>query len=137
MARRYPTRTRKQTPARVGLQSSDRGSGSNGRARRVQTEGLKTWRKISRPRLLRSAVRLTNSLPWTQRLLEALLDELYADQAVEELLATPPGRLPKRRYPQAVALALVVRHSWHPDDLAFTANRLGLSVTRTITQRGK
>ena len=129
MAHRYPTRRQKQRPGRVRMQSSDLRRISNRRATSAQTEGLKTWRNLSRPRVLRSAVRLTDSLTWSRRLLEALLDELYANQAVEELLSTTPARLSKRRFAQAVALALVVRHSWHPDDLASTAKRLGLRLT--------
>ena len=135
MARHYPTRSQKQRPARVTVQSSDVRHRSNGRAHRVQAESLKNWRKLSRPRVLRSAVRSTDSLTWSRTLLEALLDELYADQAVEELLSTAPAGLPKRRYPQAVALALVVRHSWHPDDLASIVKRLGLPLTASRSRR--
>src|SRR5690349_8879235 len=100
MSRRYPIRIQKRPPARVTLQCGDGRRGSNRRARGIQIENLKTWRRLSRPRVLRSAVRLTDSLTWTRSLLEALLDELYADQAVEELLSMAPARLPKHRYPQ-------------------------------------
>jgi hypothetical protein len=31
-------------------------------------------------------------------------------------------------YPQAVAVALILRHSWHPDDLALILKRLKLRV---------
>ena len=61
-------------------------------------------------------------------LIEALLEELYVDDRFEELLRRAPGELRSREYPQAIAVALILRHSWHPDDLACMVERLGLKV---------
>ena len=58
--------------------------------------------------------------------MEVLLEELYADDGLEELLGTPPDKLRVRQYPQAVAVALILRHSWRADDLACILERLGL-----------
>jgi hypothetical protein len=49
---------------------------------------------------------------------------MYVD--VEELLGDELRKLPERRYPQAIGVALILRHSWHADDLACILERLGL-----------
>jgi hypothetical protein len=36
------------------------------------------------------------------------------------------ARLPASQYPRLLAIAVLLRHSWRPDDLAHTAKRLGL-----------
>jgi hypothetical protein len=58
--------------------------------------------------------------------MEVLLEELYADDGLEKLLGNSPSELQVRQYPQAVALALVLRHSWRADDLACILARLGV-----------
>jgi hypothetical protein len=52
-----------------------------------------------------------------------LIEELYIEEEFNALLGDPEV-LPRRRYPQAIALALVLRHSWRPDDLACILRRL-------------
>jgi hypothetical protein len=61
------------------------------------------------------------------RLLELLIEEMYVDDGIEELLGDCLHDLPKRRYPQAIARALLLRHSWRADDLACLIERLGLT----------
>lgn len=90
----------------------------------------KRWRRDVRPRLLRAAAAATESLPWTSRLLELLLEELYVGDRLEDLLGSCVQKLQKRRYPQAIAVALVLRHSWRPDDLDCILTRLGLPLGR-------
>jgi hypothetical protein len=58
--------------------------------------------------------------------LELLIEELYIDESIDDLLGEPPGDLPARRYPEAIAVALILRHSWRPDDLAWIVERLEL-----------
>lgn len=89
---------------------------------------IRRWRRDARPRIVRAAVAATKSLRWSPTLIEAVLDELYVDDHFEELLGTAPGELRAPLYPQAIAVALILRHSWQPDDLAFVLERLGLSV---------
>lgn len=85
------------------------------------------WRRQVRPEQLRRAVDATNALSWSPVLLELLSEEMYVGDALEELLGTTLRSLDEARYPQAVALALVLRHSWQPDDLRYVLERLGLA----------
>jgi hypothetical protein len=59
--------------------------------------------------------------------MKVLLEELYVDDGLEELLGKPSNKLQTRQYPQAVAVALILRHSWRADDLACILQRLGLT----------
>jgi hypothetical protein len=78
--------------------------------------------------LVRAAVSSTKSLRWNRGLIEAVLEELYVDDHFEELLGRAPGDLRRSQYAQAIAVALILRHSWHPDDLACMLKRLKLRV---------
>ena len=86
------------------------------------------WRRHARPTKVRAAISATKSLRWNRRLIEAVLDELYVDDHFEELLGRARGDLRPGQYAQAVAVALLLRHSWHPDDLACMLKRLKLRV---------
>lgn len=79
-----------------------------------------------RPMALGHAVDATSEISWSADLLELFVEEMYVGDALEELLGTPLRLLDPSRYPQAVALALVLRHSWQPDDLRYILDRLGL-----------
>jgi hypothetical protein len=67
-------------------------------------------------------------LGWTRPLVEAVLEELYIDDHFEELLGKQIGGLRPGQYAQAIAVALILRHSWHPDDLACMLKRLKVRV---------
>ena len=86
------------------------------------------WRRNTRSRAIRAAISATKALRWNQSLIEAALEELYIDEHFEELLGRAPGDLRPRQYAQAIAVALILRHSWHPDDLACMLKRLKLRV---------
>jgi hypothetical protein len=58
--------------------------------------------------------------------LEVLIEELYIDESIDDLLGEHPRDLPTRRYPEAIAVALILRHSWRADDLAWIVERLRL-----------
>jgi hypothetical protein len=73
-------------------------------------------------------VSATKALRWSRPLIEAALDELYVDDHFEELLGRAPGDLRPSQYARAIAVALILRHSWHPDDLACMLKRLKLRV---------
>jgi hypothetical protein len=85
------------------------------------------WRRDTRPRIVSAAVLATKALRWSPSLIEAVLEELYVDDHFEDLLGVP-GALQAPQFPQALAVALILRHSWHPDDLACILKRLALQV---------
>jgi len=66
-------------------------------------------------------------LRWSPRLLQVLLEELRVDDSFEQLVGDV-RRISMRRYPQVLAIAILVAHSWRPNDLIITARRLGLAT---------
>jgi len=58
-------------------------------------------------------------------LITLLLEELYVSDEFYELVDPGDPPLP-HQYPQLVAIALLLRHSWFPEDLADTSGWLGL-----------
>lgn len=86
------------------------------------------WRRDTRPKAIRTAISSTKALRWSRPLIEAALEELYVDDHFEELLGRARGNLRPSQYAQAIAVALILRHSWHPDDLACMLKRLKLRV---------
>jgi hypothetical protein len=87
------------------------------------------WRQAQRLDALRALAVRTASMRWSPRLLRVLLDELHVDGALTPLIGALQS-LPSSRFPQAVALAIVLRHSWRPDDFARIAKRLGIAARR-------
>ena len=99
------------------------------------TDGTtKRCRRDVRPLTVRSAVAATASLRWSPSLVAVLLEELYVDDGLEELLGTAPDKLRVRQYPQAVAVALILRHSWRADDLACILARLGVTDGASVDE---
>jgi hypothetical protein len=84
------------------------------------------WPEV-RLHALRVIVDGASRVTWSRRLLATLLEELHVDDLFVEIVGHPQ-RIPVRRAAQAVAVALVLRHSWHPQDLNWLVRRLGLSV---------
>jgi hypothetical protein len=68
-------------------------------------------------------------------LLELLIEELYIDESIDDLLGEHPANLPARRYPEAIAVALILRHSWRADDLAWIVERLGLKRAAPVGRK--
>jgi hypothetical protein len=98
------------------------------RAPRPADSATRRWRRDTRPRSLRAAVSATKGIQWTRPLIEAVLEELYVDDHFEELLGRAPSDLRRNQYAQAIAVALILRHSWQPDDLACMLKRLKLRI---------
>ena len=116
-------------------------SRSRARTRRVspatRPDDLADWRRQTRPVILESFLKRTRDLRWSRELIDLLLDdflnhtrdlrwsrelidllldELHVSDEFDDLI----GRVPPSaqvNYPQLVALALVLRHSWYPEDL--------------------
>ena len=61
-------------------------------------------------------------------LLRLLFEDIRLDDLFLDVVGKPDG-LPVNRYPQAVAIALALRHSWQRDDLITFSKRLGVKVT--------
>src|SRR5258708_7460562 len=61
-------------------------------------------------------------------LLKLLVEELYPDDLFTELVGNLDC-VPRRRWPQVVAIAIALRHSWRRDGLARIAKRLGVALT--------
>ena len=59
----------------------------------------------------------TAGLEWTPALFATLLEELRENEGLEALLGTMRKDLAVAAYPQVIALALILRHSWEPHDL--------------------
>lgn len=77
--------------------------------------------------LLQAVADRAAQLTWTPELLDLLLDELDLNDDFSWL--REPG-LPRDRYPQVVALALLSRHEARLDDFINAARRLGLLAPR-------
>src|SRR4051794_31020649 len=74
------------------------------------------WRQDRRLHALVRFARRTIHLRWSPRLMQLLLDELIVGDELESLIGQP-RKLRMNRYPQAVAVALALRHSFREDML--------------------
>jgi hypothetical protein len=91
------------------------------------------WRRELRPRAMRLMAARTRHLAWSRALVLVLLDELQPDDLFTEIVGTPNRLLPAQ-FPQAIAIALLLRHSWRQIDLTRIARRLGIALpTKTLT----
>ncbi len=73
---------------------------------------------------------VTANLRWSHALLNLLLEELYVDEEIATFLGDV-DHLPTDRFPQAVAVALALRHSWRKDDFDRLATRLHSIANRS------
>ena len=91
------------------------------------------WRRELRPRAMRLMAARTRHLAWSRALVSVLLDELHPDDLFTKMIGAP-NRLTPSQFPQAVAIALLLRHSWRQADLTRIAKRLGIALsTKTLT----
>ncbi len=81
------------------------------------------WRKELRPRALRLFAGRTTTLTWSRAVLKLVVGELFPDDLFTELIGNL-DRVPRRRWPQVIAIALALRHSWRRDGLERMARRL-------------
>ena len=86
-------------------------------ARVKQQLDVERWREELRLRALRLFASRTTKLQWTRALLKLVVRELHPDDLFSELIGNL-DRVPRRRWPQVVALAVALRHSWREDGLA-------------------
>ena len=93
---------------------------------RGRQNDVELWRSETRSEILRSLAREFRTMRWTTRLFEVLLEELHLDEELERLLGEPIPDLNRSRYAEAIAIGLILRHSWHPNDLAAILERLAV-----------
>ncbi len=94
-------------------------------ARLTDINQVHDWRRHDRLDDLRTLAEGANGLTLSRGLLHALLEELHISDDFDVLVGRA-ARLPASEYPRLLAIALLLRHSWCPRDLARTAARLGL-----------
>jgi hypothetical protein len=88
------------------------------------------WRDEHRPRALRLFAAHTATLSWSRALLQLIVEELYPDDLFAELVGNL-DRVPPRRWPHVLAMAVALRHSWRRDGLPRLARRLRVSLPAT------
>ena len=86
---------------------------------------LARWRDDDRVEDLRALALSARGLTWSRALFEALLEELHISDDFDALVGRAPHPS-SSQYPRLIAVALLLRHSWCPEDLERTATRLGL-----------
>jgi hypothetical protein len=78
---------------------------------------------------VRALAHSARGVTWSRGLLDTLLEELHVSDDFDVLVGRV-AHLAAGQYPRLVAIALLLRHSWCPEDLERTATRIGLlSVT--------
>jgi ParB/RepB/Spo0J family partition protein len=93
--------------------------------RQAETE---RWRNELRPCAVRLIGARTAKITWSPGLLRVLLDHLGTDDLVREIVGKP-DRLPVRRYPHAILVALAARHSYQREDFMRFTKRVGVRLT--------
>ena len=93
-----------------------------------QREEREQWRNALRPKAVRLLAERAATLTWSPMLLRLLLEDIHPDDLFLDVIGKAE-RLPVRRYAQAVAVALALRHSWERADLLQFSKRLGIKVT--------
>ena len=81
------------------------------------------WRARVRPTVLTDLAEGTKSLPWTNALLVALLEELHITEEFDDLIGHRRLDADRDAAP-LLALALFLRHSWDPTDLDEVVDRV-------------
>ena len=94
------------------------------------------WRRHGRLDDLRALAEGADGLALSRGLVHALLEELHISDDFDVLVGRV-ARVPASQYPRLLAIALLLRHSWCPQDLARTATRLGLSRLILLTPQSR
>ncbi len=119
---------RARGPRQVAAESR-RQSTASASVRQAAQDAVIRWRQESRVAALREFACRLAGLKWNGTLLTLLLDELYVDDTLGKMIGSPKN-LPASRYPQALAFAIGLRHSWRPDDLRSIEKRLRICAFR-------
>jgi hypothetical protein len=85
------------------------------------------WRDELRPRAIRLFAARARTLTWSRALVKLIVEELFPDPLFTELVGQL-DRVPPRRWPHVLAVAVALRHSWRRDGLSRVARRLRVAV---------
>jgi hypothetical protein len=85
------------------------------------------WREQLRPAAMRLFAARTAKLRWSRALVKLLIEELHPDDLFTELVGEI-DHVPPRRWPQVVAVAVALRHSWRREGLTAIARQLHVSL---------
>jgi hypothetical protein len=94
---------------------------------------VERWRAELRPNAMRHFAVRAAKLRWSRELLKAAVEELSPDDLFDEIVGDL-DRVPRRLWPQVLAVAVALRHSWRRDGLARIANRLRVSLATTSSR---
>jgi hypothetical protein len=97
-------------------------------ARAKQQLEAERWRAELRPRAVRDFAARATTLTWSRALLKAAIEELYPDDLLAEIVGDL-DRVPRRLWPQVLAIAVALRHSWRRDGLERLASQLRIRLT--------
>ncbi|MGE0123632.1 MAG: ParB/RepB/Spo0J family partition protein [Vicinamibacterales bacterium] len=86
------------------------------------------WRTELRPQAVRLFAERAATLAWSPMLLRLVLEHIGSDDLFLETLGKP-DRIAAKRYPQAFAVAIALRHSWFREEFLTVSKRLGVKVT--------
>jgi hypothetical protein len=92
------------------------------------------WRQRHRGEVIRRLAAQAHGLEWTPGLFLAALDELHVTDEFDRLVGATT-RVPASQYPRLIAIALLLRHSWWPEDLSRLATRVGIDVGPLASDR--
>src|SRR5436190_12644283 len=101
--------------------------------RAKQQVDTQRWREELRPRAVRVFAARAAKLTWSRALLKLVVEELYPDDLFWELIGNL-DRVPRRKWPSVLAIAVALRHSWRRDGLARIAKRLRVSLATTSSR---
>ena len=96
----------------------------------TRRDDLADWRRLTRPLILNDFLGRARDLCWSRELIDLLLDELHVSDEFDDLIGRVPPSAPVN-YPQLLALALVLRHSWFPEDLTRIIAETGVEPSAT------
>ena len=94
------------------------------------------WRNELRPRVLRHFAARATKLTWSCALVKLVVEELFPDDLFTELVGNLDHVSP-RRWPQVLAVAVALRHSWRRDGLTRIARRLRVSLAPSACPRSR
>jgi len=93
----------------------------------VPAVGPQRWTTHERERALKRATQRVMGIEWSPELVRLVFEELYIFDEIDGALDLEIENLSVREIPTAIAIALLIRHSWRADDLAYMSRRLKLS----------